>query len=108
MRRPTAYLGIAAVLFGLIAIASSPAGAQRGPRGRAEGISELEKPAVPKDDNEKRILTILDDMYANQRYRQSAHGRPTISGSDQYRSSPRVDCSTGNEFLPQEEIADLS
>jgi predicted O-methyltransferase YrrM len=31
--------------------------------------SELEKPPVPKDDNEKKILSILDDIRATQSYR---------------------------------------
>jgi caffeoyl-CoA O-methyltransferase len=31
--------------------------------------SELEKPPVPKDDNEKKILSILDDIRTNQSYR---------------------------------------
>jgi predicted O-methyltransferase YrrM len=31
--------------------------------------SELEKPPIPKDDNEKKILSILDDIRATQSYR---------------------------------------
>lgn len=34
--------------------------------------SELEKPPVPKDDNEKKILSILDDIRTTQSYRNVA------------------------------------
>ena len=45
--------------------------AQRQSRGAAtrEGDTQLEKSPVPKDDNEKKILGILDDIRANQSYR---------------------------------------
>lgn len=33
------------------------------------GDADLEKPTVPKDENEKKILAILDDILASQRYR---------------------------------------
>ncbi len=51
----------------------SKAGARRrgfgGPRGNRQGDAELEKPPVPKDDNEKKILAILDNIRATQSYR---------------------------------------
>ena len=37
--------------------------------GAGQGDSQLEKSTVPKDDNEKKILSILDDILARQRYR---------------------------------------
>ena len=57
-------IGISAVLF-------SNAFAQRPSRPRAGGASqsELEKPPVPQDDNEKKILGILADILATQSYR---------------------------------------
>ncbi len=43
---------------------------RRGRRGLSgEGDRQLEKSAVPKDNNEKKILDILDDIRANQSYR---------------------------------------
>jgi len=39
------------------------------PRGGQMIVSELEKPPVPKDDNEKKILGILADIRATQSYR---------------------------------------
>jgi len=47
------------------ALAQRPTG-----RGRSgQGDSQLEKAPVPKDDNEKKILGILDDIRARQSYR---------------------------------------
>jgi len=45
--------------------------AQQRSRGRATGgeNAQLEKPPVPKNDNEKKILGILDDIRATQSYR---------------------------------------
>jgi len=43
--------------------------AQRPPRGPRERGSELEKPPVPKDDNEKKLLGILGEILQTQRYR---------------------------------------
>lgn len=59
------------VAIGISAILFSNALAQRSVRGRGggQGDSALEKPAVPKDDNEKKILGILEDILATQRYR---------------------------------------
>lgn len=59
------------VIVGISAILFSNALAQRSSRPRPGGMSEsgLEKLPVPKDDNEKKILTILDDIRATQSYR---------------------------------------
>jgi len=58
-------------LIAISGILLSDALAQRMPRGmsRGQGDSALEKPSVPRDDNEKKILSILDDILARQRYR---------------------------------------
>ena len=60
----TVVLAIAAIMF-------SNALAQRPSRGtaRGQGDSQLEKPPVPKNNNEKKILGILDDIRARQQYR---------------------------------------
>ena len=59
------------VVIGISGILLSKALAGRSGRGSPEGQgdSELEKPPVPMDDNEKKILGILDDIRANQSYR---------------------------------------
>lgn len=61
------------VLVVIVAIAGillSNALAQRPRRTRSgQGDSQLEKSPVPKNDNEKKILGILDDILARQRYR---------------------------------------
>jgi caffeoyl-CoA O-methyltransferase len=59
------------VVIGISAILFSTALAQRSFRGRGggQGDSALEKPAVPKDDNEKKILSVLEDILRSQRYR---------------------------------------
>jgi predicted O-methyltransferase YrrM len=57
-------IGIFAILLpNVLAQPSSRAG-----RGR-QSDSELEKPSVPKDDNEKKILSILDNILDTQRFR---------------------------------------
>jgi len=58
-------------LIAILGILFSDALAQRSSRGmgRGQGDSQLEKPSVPRDDNEKKILSILDDILARQRYR---------------------------------------
>jgi caffeoyl-CoA O-methyltransferase len=58
------------VIIGISAILFSNALGQRSSRPRRGGMSgsELEKAPVPKDDNEKKILGILDDIRANQSY----------------------------------------
>jgi caffeoyl-CoA O-methyltransferase len=62
------------VLIGVLGILFSDALAQRSPRGmgRGQGDSQLEKPSVPRDDNEKQILSVLGDILARQRYRNVA------------------------------------
>ena len=57
-----AIIGISGILF-------SNALAQRSFRGRGQGDTALEKSPVPKNDDEKKVLGILDDILANQRYR---------------------------------------
>ena len=59
------------IIIGLASILFSNALAQRSfrPRGGRMTESELEQPPVPKDDNEKKILGILDDIRATQSYR---------------------------------------
>ncbi|MHC4557108.1 MAG: O-methyltransferase [Planctomycetota bacterium] len=67
--RPTAVVSIVVIIIS--GILFSNALAQRSFRGRGggQGDSALEKPSVPKNDNEKKILGILDDILENQRYR---------------------------------------
>jgi len=62
---------VSTVIIGISGILLSNALAQRSSRGRGggQGDSELEKPPVPKDNNEKKILSILDDIRATQSYR---------------------------------------
>lgn len=73
MKRPvrTTVVVSSVALIGILGILLSDALAQRMPRGagRGQGDSQLEKPPVPRDDNEKKILGILDDILARQRYR---------------------------------------
>ena len=59
------------IIIGISAILFSNALGQRSSRPRRGGMSgsELEKLPVPKDDNEKKILSILDDIRATQSYR---------------------------------------
>lgn len=60
----TIVIAIAAIMFSN-AFAQRPTG-----RGRSgQGDSQLEKAPVPKDNNEKKILGILDDIRARQSYR---------------------------------------
>jgi predicted O-methyltransferase YrrM len=67
--RPTVVVSI--VIVGISGILFSSALAQRSSRGmgRGQGDSRLEKPSVPKNDDEKKILSILDDILENQRFR---------------------------------------
>ena len=59
------------IIIGISAILFSTALAQRSSRPREGQTSEsgLEKLPIPKDDNEKNILSILDDIRATQSYR---------------------------------------
>ncbi len=68
--RPTII--VITVVAAIAAIMLSNAIAQRPSRrgmGAGQGDSQLQKPPVPKDDNEKKILGVLDDILARQRYR---------------------------------------
>ena len=60
-----------AVIIGIAGLLLSNALAQRPSRGmgRGQGDSQLEKPPVPKNDNEKKIIDILADILERQRYR---------------------------------------
>ncbi|MHC4517091.1 MAG: O-methyltransferase [Planctomycetota bacterium] len=62
---------VSVVVLGLLGVLLSSAVAQRRGRGRAgvEGDAQLEKPPVPRDDNEKKVLDILADIRARQSYR---------------------------------------
>jgi caffeoyl-CoA O-methyltransferase len=70
LNRQTLAAGSMTIVVVLVALLWS-APAQRQSRGAAsrEGDTQLEKLPVPKDDNEKKILGILDDIRANQSYR---------------------------------------
>jgi len=58
------------VAAGISALLLSSVPAQRPDRGPAgQGDSQLEKPPVSKGDTEKMILSVLDDIRANQQYR---------------------------------------
>ena len=67
--RPT--IAVSTIVIVIAAIMFSNVLAQRpsGRAGRGQGDAQLEKPPVPKDDNEKKILGVLDDILASQRYR---------------------------------------
>jgi len=64
-------IAVSFIVIAISAVLFSSALAQRSSRGRGgqQSGSEIEKPSVPKDDNEKKILVILDDIRANQSYR---------------------------------------
>ena len=68
IRPPLVVLTVVIVIAGIL-LSNAPA--QRSFRGRraGQGDSQLEKPPVPKDDNERKILGILDDILARQQYR---------------------------------------
>jgi predicted O-methyltransferase YrrM len=67
--RPT--IVVSTIVIVIAAIMFSNALAQRPTRGgrSGQGDSQLQKPPVPKNDNEKKILGILDDIRARQSYR---------------------------------------
>lgn len=71
MKNVTRSTIVAAGVIGILGILLSNALAQRPPRARGagQGDSQLQKPPVPKDENEKKILGILDDIRARQQYR---------------------------------------
>ena len=60
---------VAAVAISGILLSNALAQRPSRRRGSGQGDSALEKPSVPKDDNEKKILGILDDIRATQSYR---------------------------------------
>ncbi len=64
-------IAVSFVIIGISAVLFTDALAQRSFRGREgeQSGSELEKPPVPKDDNEKKILGVLEDILNTQRYR---------------------------------------
>ncbi len=64
-------IAVSFVIIGISAVLFTDALAQRSFRGREgeQSGSELEKPPVPKDDNEKKILGVLEDILSTQRYR---------------------------------------
>lgn len=69
MTRPIVVVGIlaAVTILGILVssvLAQPPFGGLRGGRGEAV----LDKPSVPKDDNEKKVLDILDDIRARQQF----------------------------------------
>lgn len=66
----TTVVSLIAVVV-VLGILVSNALAQRRPRGMGGGLGDaaLEKAPVPKDDNERKIMTILDDIRARQSYR---------------------------------------
>lgn len=69
MKRCKGLLITITVVFSLLAFIAPDSFAQRGRGpGSEPGLSELDKPPVPKDDNEKKILAILDDIYSNQQF----------------------------------------
>lgn len=67
--RPT--IAVSTIVIIIAVIMFSNALAQRPSRGagRGQGDGQLEKPPVPKDDNEKKALGVLDDILESQRYR---------------------------------------
>ena len=60
----TVVIAISAILFSN-ALGQRPAGGREG----GQGDAQLERAPVPKDDNEKKVLGILEDILATQRYR---------------------------------------
>ena len=67
-RSPLIVIGIVIGIAGLFlshALAQHPRRSMR----PGQGDMQFEKSSVPKDDNEKKILAILDDILARQRYR---------------------------------------
>ena len=67
--RPTIAVSTIVITIAVIMFSSAFAQRPSGGTGRRQGDAQLEKPPVPKDDNEKKILGILDDILARQRYR---------------------------------------
>jgi caffeoyl-CoA O-methyltransferase len=61
-------LVLASVVCLVFAAAPDEGGGRWRGRGGGPGDSTLEKPSVPKDENEKKILAVLEDVLENQRY----------------------------------------
>lgn len=70
MNRRTLIVGsmVIVVISGAL-LSGAPARRRGGRAATGEGDTQLEKSPVPKDDNEKKILSILDDIRATQSYR---------------------------------------
>ena len=67
--RPSIVVSTIVITIAVIMFSNALAQRPSGRAGRGQGDAQLEKPPVPKDDNEKKILGILDDILARQRYR---------------------------------------
>ena len=67
--RPTIALSTIVIIIAAIMLSNALAQRPSGGAGRGQGDAQLQKPPVPKDDNEKKILGILDDILERQRYR---------------------------------------
>lgn len=70
--------GMIAVIAALVLFGASTTDAQRGPQWQRTGASELEKPPVPKDETEEKILAVLDDIYENQPFRNVPKGNGRV------------------------------
>lgn len=68
-RRTLVTGGVAIVLVLGVLLSSALAQRRLGPRASRQGDSQLEKPPVPKNDNEEKVLGILQDIRATQSYR---------------------------------------
>lgn len=80
LKKAALWILVMAMLAGVLAAGERGGAAGRGqrrgpgrpgmrPGGQDRSGSELEKPSVPKDDNEKKILGVLENILANQRFR---------------------------------------
>ncbi len=69
VRHSAIVAGILIIAISVILFSNALAQRPSRPRGGGVSQSELEKPPVPQDDNEKKILGILADIRATQSYR---------------------------------------
>ncbi len=71
MKKYYSMIGMGILFCALLTYVIIPPIAQGQRRGfdRGQGDSQLEKPPVAKNDNEKKILSILDDILENESYR---------------------------------------
>jgi len=67
--RSTITICLVVIAIVAILLSSAPAQRQFGGRGRGQSGSTLEKQPLPKDDNEKKILGILDEIRTTMSYR---------------------------------------